>query len=241
MNLEVNHKQPTGKSIILITPDSERTMNTCLGASENNNANFFALEHLGTSKYLFVEGYLLSSDIAWQNIVDSLPLLKKQNTKVILTLSDSICVSSYRSRFRYLIDESDLVFANSKEIAALWSVGEESIDFASPLPSQKPYTLVVTRSERGASVFSSNKVTTIKANKIDNIVDLTGAGDQFAAGYIFGVLSNWDIKDCAKFGNELASKIIAQVGPRFKKEESESIWSKFAELNSLPKKVANVR
>ncbi len=239
-NLVIDKNQPTGKSVILITPDSERTMNTCLGASQDNIENFFESDTQNCVDYLVIEGYLLTSDVAWDHIKKSLPYFKENDTKIILTLSDCSCVEGYLSRFQYLVEQSWLVFANANELQTLYPK-ENNIDYDKAFPQPLPCDLVVTRSELGATIFSASRTVTCGTSKVTDIVDLTGAGDQFCAGYLYGVLQGWNIEYCAKFGNELAKAIISQTGPRFSIEKPEIILSEFLANNELPVNIANLR
>jgi len=234
LNIEIHPDLPTGKSIVLITPDGERTMNTCLGASTVNSTDYYQSEVVIDSQYIFIEGYLLDSDSAWNFLKNALPTYKNRGIKLILTLSDSNCVRDNLSRFKTLAEHCTIIFANSKEIAALWSIEEIEVDFSTPISDTTPYTLVVTRSEMGATIFDFGEVQSYRAKMVTDICDLTGAGDQFASGYIFGYLSGWDIEYCTKFGNELASKIITQIGPRFSSKSTQTILSDFKGRNKLP-------
>ena len=240
LSLDVDEYLPTGKSVVLITPDGERTMSTNLGASSSSTTNQLLLASKMSSDYIFFEGYLIDSDDTWADIVEILPLLEANGTKIILTLSDAYCVKSNLTRFKMLADRSSIIFANSKEICALWGIDEGQIDY-SDLPSTlNSTTLVITRSENGATISKNGMIQTVPAQQDLDILDLTGAGDQFAAGYIFGMLQGWDSYFCLKFGINLASKIIVKIGPRFRLEELHGIASEFIAQHQLSNIGSNV-
>ena len=201
---------PTGTCLILITPDSERTMCTFLGTSGKINSNDIDINAIRNSNILFLEGYLWDEgdpkkafDIAIQN-----------SNKVAMSLSDLFCVERHKSHFLDLVkNKLDITFANEQEFTSLIGAKEfdEVISFSKELNKQ----IIITRGEKGAIAIKGNEVIECENKKNLNIVDLTGAGDLFAAGYLHGLVNNLTIKESLDKGTELSSKVIQQIGARF--------------------------
>ena len=200
---------PTGTCLILITPDSERTMCTYLGIAGKITEKDIDVEALKNSKIIFLEGYLWDEgdpkkafDIAISNA-----------NKVAMSLSDKFCVDRHKPHFLDLVkNRLDIIFANEEEIMSLINTNDfkEVIEFAKK--NKKLY--IITRGQKGAISINNGKVIEVQVKKNLNIVDLTGAGDLFAAGYLHGYLNQFSEEDCLKSGTEMASKIIQQIGAR---------------------------
>ena len=200
---------PTGTCLILITPDSERTMCTYLGIAGKITEKDIDVEALKNSKIIFLEGYLWDEgdpkkafDIAISNA-----------NKVAMSLSDKFCVDRHKPHFLDLVkNRLDIIFANEEEIMSLINTNDfkEVIEFAKK--NKKLY--IITRGQKGAISINNGKVIEVQVKKNLNIVDLTGAGDLFAAGYLHGYLNQFTEKDCLESGTEMASKIIQQIGAR---------------------------
>ena len=201
---------PTGTCLILITPDSERTMCTFLGTSGKINFSDIDINAVKNSNIVFLEGYLWDEgnpkkafDIAIQN-----------SNKVAMSLSDLFCVERHKSHFLDLVkNKLDITFANEQEITSLIGAKkfEEVISFSKELNKQ----IIITRGEKGAIAVKGDEVHECQIKKNLNIVDLTGAGDLFAAGYLHGLVNNLTIKESLDKGTELSSKVIQQIGARF--------------------------
>ena len=200
---------PTGTCLILITPDSERTMVTFLGTAGKINETDIDIEAIKNSEILFLEGYL------WDEGDPKKAFNKAINNsnKVAMSLSDLFCVERHKQNFLDLVkNKLDITFANEDEITSLINAKkfEEIIEFGKEIKK----LLVVTRGDKGSISIYRNKVTEIGINKGLNIVDLTGAGDLFAAGYLDSYLKKFSQEDCLKKGTEMSSKIIQQIGAR---------------------------
>ena len=200
---------PTGTCLILVTPDSERTMCTFLGTAGKINENDVNVESIKKSEMIFLEGYL------WDEGDPKKAFDKSINNanKTAMSLSDKFCVDRHKSHFLELVkNKLDIVFANEDEITSLINAKNinEVITFAKAIKK----ILVITRGEKGAISINNNKVTEININQGLKIVDLTGAGDLFAAGYLHGHLNNFSEEDCLKTGTDMASKIIQKIGAR---------------------------
>ena len=200
---------PTGTCLILITPDSERTMCTYLGTAGKINEKDIDIQAIKNSQIVFLEGYL------WDEGDPRKAFNKAINNanKVAMSLSDKFCVDRHKEHFLDLVkNKLDIIFANESEILSLISSTNfnDVIEFGKEINK----SLIITRGEKGAISIDKNEVIEIGIEKNLNIVDLTGAGDLFAAGYLHGYLNNYTSKDSLKKGTELASKIIQNIGAR---------------------------
>ena len=200
---------PTGTCLILITPDSERTMCTFLGIAGKINENDVDINAVKNSELIFLEGYLWDEG----NPKKAFNIAIQNSNKVAMSLSDLFCVERHKPHFLDLIkDQLDITFANEQEMLALVEVKnfDEVISFSKELGK----LIVITRGEKGSVVINGNEVTQCNIQKNLKIVDLTGAGDLFAAGFLHGYVNNLSIKESLKKATEMASKIIQKIGAR---------------------------
>jgi fructokinase len=199
----------TGTCLILITPDSERTMCTFLGIAGRINENDINIDIIKESEIIFLEGYLWDEgepQKAFEKAINN-------SNKTAMSLSDQFCVERHKKDFLNLVKEKlDLTFANEGEIMSLINAKNfnEVISFAKEIKKH----LIITRGEKGAISIFENEIVEVDVKKNLNIKDLTGAGDLFAAGYLHGLINNLSRKDCLEKGTELSSKIIQQIGAR---------------------------
>ena len=204
-----NEALPTGTCLILITPDSERTMCAFLGIAGKINENDIDAEVIKKSKITFLEGYLWDEGEPMTAFDKAI----KNSNKVAMSLSDLFCVERHKLNFLDLVkNKLDITFANEQEITSLIDAKtfEEVISFC----QQVGKLIVVTRGEKGSVAINSHEVIECQSKKNLKIVDLTGAGDLFAAGYIHGYINNFTILDSLKKGTELSSQIIQKIGAR---------------------------
>ena len=200
---------PTGTCLILITPDSERTMCTFLGIAGKINENDVDVNAIKNSKITFLEGYLWDKGDpkkAFDKAIQS-------SNKVAMSLSDQFCVERHKPHFLDLVkNKLDITFANEQEILSLINTKnfDEVISFAKKLGS----LIVITRGEKGSIAMLKNEVVECDSKKDLKIVDLTGAGDLFAAGFLHGHVNNLPLKESLEKGTEMASKIIQKIGAR---------------------------
>ena len=200
---------PTGTCLILITPDSERTMCTFLGIAGKINENDVDVNAIKNSKITFLEGYLWDkgdTKKAFDKAIQS-------SNKVAISLSDQFCVERHKPHFLDLVkNKLDITFANEQEILSLINTKnfDEVISFAKKLGS----LIVITRGENGSIAIQKNEVVECDIQKNLKIVDLTGAGDLFAAGFLHGHVNNLSLKESLEKGTEMASKIIQKIGAR---------------------------
>ena len=200
---------PTGTCLILITPDSERTMCTFLGTAGKINENDISVDAIKKSEIIFLEGYL------WDEGDPKKAFDKAINNskKVAMSLSDKFCVDRHKPHFFELVkNKLDITFANEDEIKSLINAKNfnDVIDFA----KETKRLIIITRGEKGAISINGNEIKEIGIKKKLNIVDLTGAGDLFAAGYLHGFINNLSSDQCLEKGTEMSSKIIQQIGAR---------------------------
>jgi sugar/nucleoside kinase (ribokinase family) len=200
---------PTGTCLILVTPDSERTMCTFLGTAGKINENDVSSDAIKKSEIIFLEGYL------WDEGEPKKAFDKAINNanKVAMSLSDQFCVDRHKPHFLELVkNKLDITFANEQEITSLIDAKDfnEVIEFSRQLNK----LIVLTRGEKGAVAIHSDKIIETGIHQNLNIIDLTGAGDLFAAGYLHGVINNMSIEQCLQKGTELSSKIIQKIGAR---------------------------
>ena len=200
---------PTGTCLILITPDSERTMCTFLGTAGKVNDKDVDSEQIKKAEITFLEGYLWDEG-GPKKAFDKAIL---NSNKVAMSLSDLFCVERHKSQFLELVkNKLDIIFANEQEILSL--IGSKSFDDAVAFGKNLNKNIVITKGEKGAIAVNKGEVFECAAEKNLNIIDLTGAGDLFAAGYLHGVINGMNIKDCLHKGTELSSKIIQKIGAR---------------------------
>ena len=201
---------PTGTCLILITPDSERTMCTFLGTAGKISKNDLDEKAIKKSDLIFLEGYLWDEGDPKEAFEIAINLANK----TAMSLSDKFCVDRHKPNFLNLVkNELDLVFANEGEIMSLIDAKnfEEVISFGKEINKH----LVITRGEKGAISIYKNEIKEIDAKKNLKVIDLTGAGDLFASGYLHGFINNLSQKECLIKATEMSSKIIQQIGARF--------------------------
>ena len=204
----------TARCYIMVTPDGERTMNTFLGAAQDLHPKDIDEATIAASAVIYLEGYLWDPPHAKAAFVKAAEIAHKSNRKVALTLSDSFCVSRYRAEFLNLIRKGtvDIVFANESELLSLY----ETADFDTAVKALRGEAklAVVTRSEKGCVVVTRDGVEAVQAMPIESVVDVTGAGDLFAAGFLVGHSHGKDHRTAARLGALAAAEVIQHIGAR---------------------------
>ncbi|MFO7591423.1 MAG: adenosine kinase [Acidimicrobiia bacterium] len=204
---------PTGRCLIVVTPDAERTLNTFLGAASDVAPDDIDPSSVVASQVTYLEGYLFDQPIAKDAFRHAASLAHAAARRVALTLSDGFCVDRHRDDFLALVDhEVDILFANEDEICSLYQV--DDFDTALQQVLHHCEVAVLTRSEKGAVVVSGDEVHVIDAHPVDAVVDTTGAGDQYAAGFLFGFTHGYDLGTCGRLGALAAAEVISHLGAR---------------------------
>ena len=208
---------PTGKCLVLVTPDAARTMCSTLGISEYLSEDDVNLEYIQKSKVFYIEGYMVTSDSNFNSVIKSLDSLKGFGTKKVLSLSNDGIVHGFRDRFEEILTYGiDFVFGNRDEVLAL--TGSENIGDAIEALKEKDFTTVITDGPDGSLIITGENV--IKNNGLEvKAVDTNGAGDMFAGAFMHAMLGGKELRECGTFANLAASKIVQTFGPRLKKEE----------------------
>jgi fructokinase len=211
--LEKKEDLSTGASIILITPDSERTMCTYLGVSSHLSANDINENNVTDQELVFLEGYLWDKGLSEKMFKHLINIAKKNKIKIAMSLSDIFCVTRHKQDFYNLLkNDLDILVGNENEISELTNK-KNLLDSVNEL-RQFNKLIVITRSEKGSIAIANNEVISCDSVKVNKIFDLTGAGDLFAAGFLKEYLDKSEIKKCLETGSILASKIIIKIGAR---------------------------
>jgi fructokinase len=210
---EKEENLPTGASIIFITPDSERTMCTCLGISSQLLKDDINENNIKDYQLIFLEGYLWDKGMGEAMFKHVINLAKKNNIKIAMSLSDIFCVTRHRINFyKLLINDLDILIGNENEINELM---QKNNLLASMNELKKINKLIIiTRSENGSVAILNNEITNCESIKVDKVLDLTGAGDLFAAGFLKEYLDKSNIKKCLQTGSKLAAQVIQKIGAR---------------------------
>jgi sugar/nucleoside kinase (ribokinase family) len=204
---------PTARSLIFVTPDAQRTMQTYLGACLNLTPADVDPDTIKGSKVVYLEGYLWDPPRAKEAFLQAARIAHGADRKVALTLSDSFCVERHRASFRDLVENHiDILIANEAEICSLWQV--DSFDAALQATRGKCEVAALTRSEKGAVIFADGDVHVVDAAKVEKLVDTTGAGDLFAAGFLHGYTAGYNLFDAGRIGAIAAAEVISHIGPR---------------------------
>ena len=203
----------TGRCIIVVTPDAQRTMNTFLGVSSFMEPADVDVDVVAAGKVLYMEGYLFDRDDAKAAFRRAARVAHAAGREVSLSLSDSFCVDRHREDFRALVtDEVDILFGNEEELLSLYQL--QSFQDAVDAVRRDSSLAVITRGPRGASIITRDEVLDVPALDVPHVIDTTGAGDLFAAGFLFGYTNGYSLKDSAILGSIAAGEVISHVGPR---------------------------
>ena len=204
---------PTGMCLVFVTPDAQRTMCTYLGTAALLAPDDLNETIISGSKIVYMEGYLFDQPVAQEAMVRVAGVANKAGGKVAVTLSDRFCVERHRDAFIELVERNtDILFANEDEFISLYQA--ENLEQAVKLGSGKCDLICVTRGEKGAVILSETKSIEVKSEAVDKLIDTTGAGDQFAAGFLFGLCKGEELTACARIGAIAAAEVIGHYGAR---------------------------
>jgi len=225
-NLHEGHREGiTGKCIVLVTPDADRTMNTFLGATSEFSKAQLSETALKNSEYLYIEGYLVASPSGCEAAILARQLAKKHQIKTAISLSDPNMVTYFKDGLCAIIDDQvDIMFCNEKE--ALLFSGKETLAEAQNMIKKYAKTFVITLGEEGAIVFDGERFAFITAYNVP-VVDTVGAGDVFAGAFIYAVTHGFDYFEAGNIASFAASKVVSKFGPRLSQEEIETVRNKF--------------
>ena len=213
---------PTARSLIFVTPDAQRTMQTFLGATTQLGPEDVNMDYITSSKVVYLEGYLWDQPNAKKAMRDAAIKAQESGAKVSLTLSDSFCVARFRDEFLELAEKHvDILFANEGEILSLYQT--DNFDTALQQVRKHCEIAALTRSEKGSVVLNGDEVHIIDAVKGVKVVDTTGAGDAYAAGFLYAYTQGLDLATCGRLGGAMASKVISHFGPRSEVAEIKKI------------------
>ena len=211
----VETRESSAHSVILITPDAQRTMCTYLGASTEFEPDDINYESIKLSKYLYLEGYLWDSELAKKAFIKAAKIAKESKTKIILSLSDAFCVDRHRESFLDLINDFvDILFCNEEEVKSLFKIND--LEKCKIKIKSLCELTAITLGEKGSLIINKNKTELIKPFLFGKSIDTTGAGDIFAGGFIHGLINNLSLNDCGQIGSICAGHIVTQIGSRSK-------------------------
>jgi fructokinase len=203
----------TARCLILVTPDAQRTMCTYLGASVQLDPDDLDLELVRQARVLYLEGYLWDSPEAQRAFVSAAEAARESGGEVALSLSDAFCVDRHRDSFRELVDgHVDILFANEMEITSLYKA--DSFEQAAAEVRGRCRIAALTRSEKGSLVLAEEESISIEPFRLGDLVDTTGAGDLYAAGFLHAYTRGQDLERCGRLGSLCAGQVVTQLGPR---------------------------
>ena len=217
-NVHDDSDNETAKCIILVTPDGERTMCTSLGCAANLNLEKIDLKKLTNSKYVYIEGYLWDHPETITAILKIISAAKHNDAQIVFSLSDSFCVKRHLKEFQELVNNKiDIVFGNESEICELFEVSDFSIKntktIQKKLLATKPKMIITTQNNKGCTIITPEEIT--NAPTIEKTpLDTTGAGDSFAAGFIYSLIQNFEFDVAANISNHIAGQVITHLGAR---------------------------
>jgi len=226
LKTSVSEKLPTGTCVVLITPDSERTLNTCLAATAEFSVDNIDEELIARSEWIYFEGYKFSEESSTQAIFKMLELAKKHNTKIAVTFSDTFITELFRDSLSKVAESSDLIFCNENEAITYWNV--LTVNEAADLFERNNLNAVITLGASGSMIIHGQERILIEPQKV-HAIDTTGAGDVFAGAFLYGLLDSGSLKVSGELASAAGARVVSQMGARVKSGFSdlkEYIYSK---------------
>ena len=218
---------PTGRCMILVTPDGERTMNTFLGAAVELTPDDINEDLISDAKVTYLEGYLYDPPQAMEAFIKAARIAHESGHQVSLTLSDPFCVDRHREAFKDLVQNHvDILFANEDELISLYET--QDLDGALQRVERECAIAAITRSEKGSIIINSGQAYRIDAEPVAQVVDTTGAGDAYAAGFLYGYTEGLSMEECGRIASIAAAEVISHMGPRPEVELSTLLQKKAA-------------
>lgn len=215
----------TGKSVVLVTPDAERTFNTFLGATKTFSVAQLDGDALTQSEWLYIEGYLVAQETAQLAAVEAARKARANGVKVALTFSDVFMIQHFRLGMDEIVGEGvDLILCNEDEVRAY--TGTDDLAIATDAIKKIAKTFAITRGSKGTLVYDGKSLTEVPGNQV-KAVDTVGAGDMFAGAFLYGITHGFSYEDAAKFANLAASRVITKYGPRLSKDELQDMLKTF--------------
>jgi len=203
----------TARCLILVTDDAQRTMNTFLGACVNLGPDDIDADYIARGAVTYLEGYLWDPDHAKEAFLKASMAAHKADRQVALSLSDAFCVDRHRKSFQDLVKHHvDILFANEDEIKSLYEV--DTFDAALQCVRDQCSVAALTRGEKGSVIIAGNEIHVVDCEPVENVIDTTGAGDAYAAGFLFGYTKEFDIGTCARLGSICSAEVISHYGAR---------------------------
>ena len=204
---------PTGRCLVLVTPDADRTMNSFLGSGVELSIADIDEELISAAQVTYMEGYLFDPPQAKEAYYKAAEIAHKAERKVSLTLSDPFCVDRHRDDFKDLVkNHVDILFANEEEIMSLYQV--DTFEQAMDEVMSQCDIVALTRGDKGSVVLADFDITEVPAESVSKVVDTTGAGDQYAAGFLYGFTQGMTLDMCGHLGSKAAAEVISHIGPR---------------------------
>jgi sugar/nucleoside kinase (ribokinase family) len=208
-----HNSAPTGRCLIMVTPDGERTMNTFLGAASELTRPEVDMDAVRASKLLYLEGYSFDHACVLDVFYQAADVAKAAGTQVAVSLSDPFCVDRHRAAFLTFVEaKADIVFANERELLSLYQT--EDLDAACARIRGHSHLACITRSAHGSIIVTQETVINIAADPVEEVVDTTGAGDLYAAGFLLGHARGLPLETCGKLASLAAGEIVSHMGPR---------------------------
>ena len=228
LNAEHLNDKQTGTCLVLITPDSERTMLTYLGATSEFGENNINEEIIKRSKWIYIEGYKFSEESSTKAIYKAVDIAKKHGTKIAVTFSDTFITEIFKNHLEYVVDNADLLFCNESE--ALSYTKAETIEAAFGMLSEKCPNLAVTKGSKGSLIRWEGKnyeIPTYPASPKDT----TGAGDMYAAGFLYGIIKSDNPERAGHFASIASASVVSQFGARFEEKTAKEIISEYCKID----------
>ena len=211
----------TGKCIVLVTPDADRTMNTYLGVSAQFSQHELCEDNLKQSEYLYIEGYLVASPLGFEASVIAREMAEKHHVKTAISLSDPNMTNYFKEGLCKIIgNQVDLLFCNEPE--ALIFTGTKTVEEAQEAMKKFAKTFVITRGGEGARIYDGKSYSDVAAHKV-NVIDTVGAGDVFAGAFMYGITHGCSYQEAGKLASLSASKVVSKFGPRLDNEEIQQV------------------